>query len=55
MAPLSYRGKRNEPAYIIETAKKLAEIKGVSLEEISEQTTKNAVKLFKLAVYLSIK
>ena len=48
VAPLLHRGQRNEPVYIIETAKKLAEIKGVSLEKIGEQTTKNAIGLFKI-------
>jgi len=46
VAPLPYRGKRNEPSYIIETAKKMAEIKSVSFEEISKQTTENALKIF---------
>ena len=48
VAPAPYRGKRNEPAYIIETAKKLAELKNVSLEKIGEETTFNAQKLFAL-------
>lgn len=48
VAPLSRRGKRNEPVYVIETAKKMAEIKGVSLEEICRQTTANTKEIFKL-------
>jgi len=48
VAPLSHRGKRNEPAYIIETAQKMAEIKGVSLEKVAEQTTENTIKVFNI-------
>jgi TatD DNase family protein len=48
LTPVPYRGKRNEPLYVIEVAKKLAEIKGISLEEVAEQTTKNAKELFKI-------
>jgi TatD DNase family protein len=46
VAPEPYRGKRNEPSYITETAKKLAELKGVDFEKISEQTTANALQVF---------
>ena len=46
VAPEPYRGKRNEPAYIVETAKKLAEIKGISAEDVAKQTTANALKVF---------
>ncbi len=48
LAPVPYRGQRNEPLYVIEVAKKLAEIKGLSLEEVAEQTTKNAKEVFHL-------
>ena len=48
LPPVPYRGQRNEPAYIVKTAEKVAEIYGVTTEEIIEQTTKNAIKLFKL-------
>jgi len=48
VAPEPYRNKRNEPIYITETAKKLAEIKNISFEEISKQTTENALKIFNL-------
>lgn len=47
LAPTPYRGKRNEPAYVVETAKTVASIKGISLEEVAKATTSNARKLFK--------
>jgi TatD DNase family protein len=48
LAPIPYRGKRNEPAFVVETAKKLAELKGVSVEELACATTENFKRLFKL-------
>jgi TatD DNase family protein len=46
VAPAPYRGKRNEPAYIVETAKKLAELKGVSTEAMAAQIAENAKRIF---------
>jgi len=46
LSPVPYRGKRNEPAYLKETANKLAEIYGISVENIAEITTQNALNLF---------
>jgi TatD DNase family protein len=46
LAPVPYRGKRNEPAFVVETARKLAEVKGVSLEEIERATDGNFHRLF---------
>lgn len=49
LAPGKWRGKRNEPSYVVETAKVLAETRGVSLEELSRQTTENFFRLFSKA------
>ena len=46
LAPTPYRGKRNEPSYVVETAKVLAEVKGVTVEEIWQITTDNFFRLF---------
>lgn len=48
LAPVPYRGKRNEPAYIRFVADKLAELKNITTEEIAVATTRNAQKLFGL-------
>ena len=48
LAPVPFRGRRNESAFIENIAMKLAEIKGITVEEVAEVTTKNAIDLFKL-------
>lgn len=48
LPPVPYRGKRNESSYLVETAVKMAEVKGISLSEIAEITTRNAINLFKI-------
>ena len=50
LPPVPYRGQRNEPAYIMKTAEKVAEIYGVTIEEMCKITTENAQRLFKLKV-----
>lgn len=49
VAPVPYRGKRNEPAYVVEVVKKLAELKNVSVEKMAEQIFLNARRVFNLA------
>lgn len=46
LAPPPYRGKRNEPAYVAETAKVLADVKGVSADEMARITTDNFFRVF---------
>ena len=46
VAPMPYRGKRNEPAYVRHIAAKIAEIKGISGEEVKRSTDENAEKFF---------
>ena len=48
LAPSPHRGKRNETSYITYVASKLAEVKGIRIEEVAEITTSNAMELFPL-------
>jgi len=48
LAPMPHRGTRNEPAYVALVAQKLAEVRGLTVEEVAEATTANAVRLFRL-------
>jgi len=48
LAPVPFRGKRNEPAYVSYTAKKLAELRGKSLEEIAYITNLNAKQVYRI-------
>ncbi len=48
LAPVPHRGKRNEPAFVRETACKLGEVRGLTAEEIGRQTTRNFYSFFKL-------
>lgn len=50
LAPVPYRGKKNEPAWVVETAKKVAEVKGETLERVAEETTENACRLLRLSL-----
>jgi len=48
LSPTPYRGRRNEPSRVVHTAKKVADIRGISLAEVAEQTSKNTSQLFRL-------
>lgn len=48
MIPSVHRGKRNKPSYIIETAKFIAELRGITVEELSEQLYENSSKFFQV-------
>ena len=48
LAPQAFRGKRNEPAYVVKVAEQIAEVKGLPIEEIALKTTENAKRFFKL-------
>ncbi len=48
LAPVPHRGQRNEPLYVKYVAQKIAEIRGLSLEKVAEQTRQNAIGLFRL-------
>jgi TatD DNase family protein len=50
LAPIPHRGRKNQPAHVVETAKKVAELKGVTLEEVAATTTANAASLFGLTL-----
>jgi TatD DNase family protein len=50
LAPVPFRGKRNEPSYVTHVAAKVAEIRGVSLEQIEKETTENAIRCFGVGV-----
>lgn len=48
LAPVPYRGKTNEPAYVVEVAKKIAELRGISVGEVAQATTANAKRVFNI-------
>jgi TatD DNase family protein len=48
LAPIPYRGKTNQPAYVKHVAEEIARLRGISLEEVAEATTRNFFQLFKL-------
>jgi TatD DNase family protein len=52
LAPAPLRGKRNEPAWVVHTAHKLAELKGVPVQTVAEVTTRNAATFFGFALPL---
>ncbi|HZQ67255.1 MAG TPA: TatD family hydrolase [Terriglobales bacterium] len=48
LAPVPYRGKRNEPAFVVETARQLGELRGMSRDDIGRLTTQNFYRFFSL-------
>ena len=50
LAPVPYRGRSNEPAFVVKTAEKLAEVKGVEYERVLEQTSANFEELFRVSL-----
>jgi len=51
LPPQGHRGKRNEPANVVDVARELARLRGLTVERIAEVTTENAVRLFKKIVW----
>ena len=52
LAPIPFRGKRNEPGYVLHTAQKVADLRGEALEQLAVQTSRNAATLFRFPVAL---
>ncbi len=50
LTPVPFRGKRNEPMYVIETARFLAEFYGIELESLADQTTRNFLEFFDISL-----
>ena len=48
LAPLPYRGRRNEPAFVLETARRIGQLRGLSLEKVGQQTSANFYEFFNL-------
>jgi TatD DNase family protein len=48
LAPVPHRGKRNEPAFVKETARRLGELRGLSMEDVGELTSRNFYRFFKM-------
>jgi TatD DNase family protein len=48
LAPMPYRGKTNEPSYLLYTAKKVADLRQEPLEQVAQQSTLNAQQVFNL-------
>ena len=53
LSPVPYRGKRNEPAFLIATAQKIADMLGITLEEVANATSSNALSLFHITEQLN--
>jgi TatD DNase family protein len=49
LAPVPYRGKRNEPTYVVQVANTIAEVKGLALDQVAEATRRNTEELFRLS------
>jgi len=50
LAPIPFRGRRCEPAYVLHTAKKIADLRGTTVDEIARLTTENALRRFGAAL-----
>jgi TatD DNase family protein len=55
LAPVPHRGKRNEPAFVKETARKLGELRGLSMDEVGDHTSRNFYNFFKLTEMIESK
>lgn len=53
LTPEPHRGKRNEPAYVVHTARRIADVKGLPIEDIGRITSQNAKELFRLPIEIS--
>lgn len=50
LSPVPYRGKRNDPVYLLYTAEKIAQLKNISIDEVAEQTSSNCLSLFRYSL-----
>jgi len=50
LAPVPHRGRKNEPAYVVETGRKLAELKGLPVEAVAEATTAGAARVYRFGI-----